>query len=179
MAQMIWMIVLECAIFAADAQKPIVVMAERNTQIGIEQISLTLEPSGTVRWVQNSNFLSGAFPTRLGVFEIKNNAELKKEITSLTSIKSEKLDANIYLSPHRLKVTVGTVEIYPSSKVYQKIVDLLKKPETRSDWVVVDGEKIDAKTKSLQCAPDQTPQELLCKTRLGLIHADRKYFFKK
>lgn len=145
-ALLIW--VLLGSVAQAEVPAPLaLVQAERDGPAGREQTTLVFDAK-RVRYVTNSNFLQSE-PQRavLGQFESPYTPALEKVRTQLRAQRAEIEKAPLappkgYVSPHEIRIYLGTQSIPANSPVYMKLMEFLVASPRLAKWTATDGAEL-------------------------------------
>ncbi|MES2964341.1 MAG: hypothetical protein V4760_10650 [Bdellovibrionota bacterium] len=167
-------VALTFAVDFARAATPLILIAEKRSIVGREQITARIDDAGLVTTTVNSNFLSpGTSPFDLGLKErsaTKSDLEFSKELKS--KIKADVTEL-VYQGPHELAVYVDSKRVSRASPLYGKVLAYLQNLPTTSGWKKVDVETVKIERSKISSADAKCEAEnKLCRTRLGVIHLE-------
>lgn len=142
-----------------------VIVAERNTHVGIEQVGVAVEGNKVVA-TSNTNILNKDFPYYYGKFESKADATLKKEIEGLK--RKENLKIEIYPSLHDVNIYVNGLKIPANDKRFDQALSVIQSVFKSPNLVLRDGTIVKslAELKKITCQKE----ERVCKFKFGYIH---------
>lgn len=145
-----------------------VIVMQRHSQFGLEQISLVQDANLGIKVISNSGALEKGFPQKLGMMKISKKNNLDKRINNLVNKeKSKELSFKKIIHSHSsFEVLFNGREIDSSSKDFETMKELL-----------VDAVKIAHITKGaeiktigqLKCF-DQFYSEKICESQFGWVY---------
>lgn len=143
----------------------IIVVAERDTHLGIEQVGVVLDGNNIVA-TSNTNILNKNFPYFYGKFESKADAVVKKEIESLRQ--KENLKEEVFPSIHDVNVYVNGIKIPANDKRFDRALSVIQGVFKSPSLVLKEGTvvKSAAELKKITCQRE----ERVCKFKFGYIH---------
>lgn len=159
----------------AGSALPWVIAIEKQSFVGVEQVSLTLLEGDEVKWTQNSNFVTASLPARLGIYQKEKATEWAQRMRELRqSAEAERfsLSPTVHRSEHRWRVWIAGKEIPQSSKLFDRVVELMVEISKQEDWRAVDGEWVTTETPLGSCF-SLGVKKSVCSARLGWVHVYR------
>jgi hypothetical protein len=149
------------------AEKKMVVIAERDTSLGLEQIGFVLK-DGKIEATSNSNFLTNTIPFHFGAYKATKTPELADKILGLDNeyIPSEK---DVFLSIHDLTIYVNGKRVPANNDNFGKALALIKTIFESKDLKLVDGVTIlkEDEIKKIIC---EEKTEKVCVFKYGYLH---------
>lgn len=124
----------------AEPGKVISVMAERTSSAGKEQTSIQITETEAI-FAANSDFLQGTgSKVRLGLFGSELTDGLRKAAQELRKIEAEAGSKEKpgkpsgYVSPHSIRLYVGSTPVPFDSPAYRELMSILRDPSRLAAW---------------------------------------------
>jgi hypothetical protein len=153
--------------FAAPKTKneKTVIVAERNTHMGIEQVGVSVENAKIIA-ISNTNILNKEFPYFFGKFESQADVGLKREIEGL--IHKEALKVEVYPSVHDMNIFINGARIPVNDKRFDQALLVIQNVFKLSNLALREGVVIRSseELEKILCSK----KEKICKFKFGYIH---------